>query len=79
MNIFEIKEAKINSYLKYLYEHGATAKTKTARIESVERTLRVDDRLFDEITKYLLAQGYIRRSATKEVYITKLGVGKLKK
>jgi hypothetical protein len=79
MNIFEVKEAKINTYLKYLNEHGATAKTKAIKVESVERALRVDDRLFDEITKYLLAQGYIRRSASKEVYVTKLGVGKLKK
>ena len=76
MNIFEAKEAKIKSYLKYLNKCGATTRAKAAKIEDVERALKVEDRLFDEITKYLIAEGSIRRSAGV-VYITKTGVAKL--
>lgn len=36
MNILDIKEAKIKSYLKYLYDHGATTKKKVAKIEDVK-------------------------------------------
>jgi hypothetical protein len=78
MNIFDIKETKIKAYLKYLYDHGATTKNKGVGIEDVESALRMDDRMFDEITKYLLAEGYTQRSARREVYITRLGVSKLK-
>jgi hypothetical protein len=76
MNIFETKEAKIKSYLKFLHKSGATSKSKAVKIEDVERALKIDDRLFDEITKYLLAEGSIQRS-TGAVHITKLGLSKL--
>jgi hypothetical protein len=76
MNIFEAKEAKIKSYLKYLKKNGATTRSKAVKIEDVERALKIEDRLFDEITKYLLAEGSIQRYSGA-VYITKLGVGKL--
>ena len=76
MNIFEAKEAKIRSYLKYLKKNDATTRSKAIKIEDVEMALRIEDRLFDEITKYLLAEGFIQRSAGK-VSITKQGVGKL--
>jgi hypothetical protein len=76
MNIFETKEAKIKAYLKFLNKSGATSKRKAVLIEDVERALRIDDRLFDEITKYLLAQGFIQRAAGK-LHITKHGVAKL--
>jgi hypothetical protein len=76
MNIFEAKEAKIKSYLKVLNKSGATSRTKAIKIEDVERTLKIEDRLFDEITKYLVADGSIKKSAGM-VYITKLGLGKL--
>ena len=76
MNIFEAKEAKIKAYLKYLNKSGATSRNKAVKIEDVERALKIEDRLFDEITKYLLADGSIQR-ATGAVYITKVGVGKL--
>ncbi len=79
MNIFDIKEAKIKAYLKYLYGRGATTKKKAAGIEDVESALRMDDKMFDEITKYLLAEGYTQRSTRREVYITRLGVSKLTK
>ncbi len=76
MNIFEAKEAKIKSYLNYLNKAGATSKSKAVKIEDVERALKIDDRLFDEITKYLLAEGFIKRAAGA-VHLTKLGAGKL--
>jgi hypothetical protein len=76
MNIFEAKEAKIKSYLKFLNKSGATTRKKAVKIEDVEKALKIEDRLFDEITKYLLAEGFIQRSSGV-VYITKLGVGKL--
>jgi hypothetical protein len=76
MNIFEAKEAKIKSYLKFLNKNGATSRTKAVKIEDVERALRIEDRLFDEITKYLVADGSIKRTAGV-VYITKLGMSKL--
>ena len=76
MNIFEAKEAKIKSYLKFLNKNDATSKSKAVKIEDVERALRIEDRLFDEITKYLVAEGSIQKSAGM-VHITKLGLGKL--
>ena len=75
MNIFDAKEAKIKSYLKFLNKSGATTRLKAAKIEDVERALKVEDRLFDEITKYLVAEGFIRRSSGV-VYITKSGIAK---
>ena len=76
MNIFEAKEAKIKSYLKFLKKKGATTRSKAVKIEDVERALKIEDRLFDEITKYLVADGSIKRSGGM-VNITKIGVGKL--
>jgi hypothetical protein len=76
MNIFEAKEAKIKSYLKYLNKSGATSRKSAVKIVDVERALKIEDLLFDEITKYLAAEGSIVRSAGL-VYITKAGVGKL--
>ena len=76
MNIFDAKEAKMKAYLKFLNKSGATTRRKAVKIEDVERALRIDDRLFDEITKYLLAEGTIQRSAGL-VHITRLGVSKL--
>jgi hypothetical protein len=76
MNIFEAKEAKIKSYLKFLNKSGATSRTKAVKIEDVERALKIEDRMFDEITKYLVADGSIKKAAGV-VYITKLGLGKL--
>ncbi len=76
MNIFEAKEAKIKAYLKFLNKVGATNRKNAVKIIDVERALKIDDRLFDEITKYLGAEGSIQRSADL-VYITKVGIGKL--
>lgn len=76
MNIFEAKEAKIKSYLKYLSKSGATTPKKAVKIEDVERALKIENQLFDEITKYLLAEGFIKRAAGV-VYITKPGLSKL--
>jgi hypothetical protein len=76
MNIFEAKEAKIRSYLKFLNKSGATNRKNAVKIIDVERALKIEDRLFDEITKYLVAEGSIQRSAGL-VYITKAGIGKL--
>ena len=78
MNILDVKESKIKSYLQYLYSHGATSKTKAVRIDDVESGVRMDDRMFDEITKYLLAEGYTQRSARREIYITRTGVSKIR-
>ena len=76
MNIFEAKEAKIKAYLKFLNKSGATSRKDAVKIVDVERALKVEDLLFDEITKYLVAEGSIVRSAGL-VYITKSGIGKL--
>ena len=76
MNIFEAKEAKIKAYLKYLHKSGATNRKNAVKIEDVERALKIEDRLFDEITKYLVAEGSIQRSAGL-VNITKAGIAKL--
>jgi len=76
MNIFEAKEAKIKSYLKFLSKQGATTPKKAVRIEDVEGALKVENRVFDEITKYLLAEGFIKKSAGV-VYITKTGAAKI--
>jgi hypothetical protein len=76
MNIFEAKEAKIKAYLKFLNKSGATSRKDAVKIIDVERALKIEDLLFDEITKYLVAEGSIVRSAGA-VYITKAGLGKL--
>jgi hypothetical protein len=76
MNIFEAKEAKIKAYLKFLNKSGATSRKGAVKIVDVERALKIEDLLFDEITKYLVAEGSIVRSAGL-VYITKTGIGKL--
>jgi hypothetical protein len=76
MNIFEAKEAKIKAYLKFLNKSGATSRKDAVKIVDVERALKIEDLLFDEITKYLVAEGSIARSAG-QVYITKAGIGKL--
>jgi hypothetical protein len=76
MNIFEVKEAKIKAYLKFLSKNDATTPKKAVKIEVVEGALKVENRLFDEITKYLLAEGFIKR-APGVVYITKAGLNKL--
>jgi hypothetical protein len=76
MNIFEAKEAKMKSYLKFLNKSGATSRKNAIDIEDVESALKIENRLFDEITKYLVAEGTIQRFAG-HVYITRLGVSKL--
>ena len=76
MNIFEAKEAKIKAYLKYLQKSGASNRKTAVKIVDVERALKIEDRLFDEITKYLVAEGSIQRSAGL-VNITKAGLAKL--
>jgi len=76
MNIFEAKEAKIKAYLKFLDKSGATSRKNAVKIIDVERALKIEDRLFDEITKYLVAEGSIQRSAGL-VNITKAGLAKL--
>jgi len=76
MNIFETKEAKMKAFLKFLNKNGATSRKKAVKIEDVEKALKIENRLFDEITKYLLAEGSISRSAGM-VYITRNGLGKL--
>lgn len=78
MNIFDIKESKIRSYLKFLNDHGATSKMKAIKIDDVERAMRMDDTLFDEITRYVVSSGFASRTAPKSIYITKQGVTKLK-
>jgi len=78
MNILDIKEAKIKAYLKYLYNHGATTKSKSIAIGDVESALRMDDRMFDEITRYLLAEGYTQRAAPREIFITRSGISKMR-
>ena len=76
MNIFEAKEARIKAYLKFLNKRGATSRKKAVKIVEVEQALKMDDRLFDEITKYLVADGSIQRSAGL-VNLTKDGNAKL--
>jgi len=76
MNIFETKEAKMRAFLKFLNKNGATSRKKAVPIVDVEKALRMDNRLFDEIIKYLAAEGSISRSAGM-VYITRAGLGKL--
>jgi hypothetical protein len=76
MNIFETKEAKMKAFLKFLNRNGATSRKKAVKIEDVEKALRIENRLFDEITKYLVAEGSISRSEGM-VYITRTGLGKL--
>jgi|WetSurMetagenome_2_1015567.scaffolds.fasta_scaffold67327_2 hypothetical protein len=78
MNIFDVKESKIKAFLKYLNDHGATSKSKAVKIEAVESGLRIDDTLFDEITRYVVAQGFAQKTAPKMIHITKQGVAKLK-
>ena len=78
MNIFDIKEAKIKAYLKYLYNHGATSKGKAVKIEDVESGLRIDDSLFDEITKYVVAEGFAQRTAPRAIFLTRQGLDKVK-
>ncbi len=78
MNILDIRESKIKSFLKFLNDHGATAKAKAVKIEDVERGMRIDDSLFDEITRYVIASGYVQRAAPKLIYITRQGIDKLK-
>jgi hypothetical protein len=76
MNIFETKEAKIKSYLKFLNKSGATSRKKAVKIEDVERALKIENRLFDEITRYLVADGSIQRTAGA-VHLTRHGLSKL--
>ncbi len=78
MNIFDIKESKIRSFLKFLNDHGATSKLKAVKIEDVERALRMDDTLFDEITRYVVSSGFAQRTAPKSIYLTKQGVNKVR-
>jgi hypothetical protein len=76
MNIFEAKEAKMRSYLKYLQKREATSRKKAVEIEDVEAALKIENRLFDEITKYLVADGSIQRAA-RQVFITRIGLNKV--
>jgi hypothetical protein len=76
MNIFDIKESKMKAYLKFLNKSGATNKKNAVKIVAVEQALKMDDRMFDEITKYLAAEGSIQKAAGM-VYITKSGQGKI--
>jgi hypothetical protein len=78
MNIFDVKETRIKAYLKYLHTHGATSKTKAVRIDDVERSLHIDNRMFDEITRYVLAEGFAARAIQREIYITRAGVNYIK-
>jgi hypothetical protein len=78
MNILDIRESKIKSFLKFLNDHGATSKTRAVKIEDVERHMRMDDTLFDEITRYVVASGFASRTAPKSIYITKQGVEKIR-
>jgi hypothetical protein len=77
MNIFETKEAKIKAYLKVLSKNGATTPKKAVKVEVVEAALKIENRLFDEITKYLLAEGLIKR-AVGGIYLTRPAVDKPK-
>ncbi len=76
MNILDIRESKIKSYLKFLNDHDATSKPKAVKIEDVERAMRIDDTLFDEITRYVIASGFVQRTPPKSLFLTKQGVAK---
>lgn len=78
MNILDIRESKIKSFLKFLNDHGATSKAKAAKIEDVERAMRMDDAMFDEITRYVVSSGFAQRTPPKAIYLTKQGVAKVK-
>ena len=78
MNILDIRESKIKSYLKFLNDHGATSKARAVKIDDVERAMRMDDTLFDEITKYVVSSGFATRTPPKSIYLTKQGVVKVK-
>jgi hypothetical protein len=78
MNIFDIKESRIRSYLKFLSDHGATSKARAVKVEDVERHLRMDDTLFDEITRYVVSSGFASRTPPRSIYLTKQGVAKIK-
>jgi len=38
----------------------------------------MDNRMFDEITRYVLAEGYAARAVQREIYITKSGINHIK-
>ncbi len=78
MNILDIRESKIKSYLKFLNDHGAISKARAVQIVDVERAMRMDDTLFDEITKYVVSSGFATRTTPKSIYLTKLGLAKVK-
>jgi hypothetical protein len=78
MNILDLRESKIKSFLKFLNDHGATSKARAIKIEDVERHMRMDDTLFDEITRYVVSSGFASRTAPKSIYITKQGVDKIR-
>ncbi len=78
MNIFDIKESKIKAFLNYLYKHDATSKSKAVALDDVESGLRIDDNLFDEVARYVVAEGYAARTAPRKVYLTKAGLNKVK-
>ncbi len=78
MNIFDIKESKIKAFLNYLYKHDATSKGKAVPLDDVESGLRIDDNLFDEVARYVVAEGYASRAAPRKVYLTKAGLNKVK-
>jgi len=78
MNILDIKESKIKSYLKFLNDHGATSKPRAIKIDDVERALRMDDTLFDEITRYVVSSGFAQRTPPKAIFLTRQGVARVK-
>jgi hypothetical protein len=78
MNILDLRESKIKSYLKFLNDHGAISKARAVKIEDVERHMRMDDTLFDEITRYVVSSGFASRTAPKSIFITKQGVEKIR-
>ncbi len=78
MNILDIRESKIKSFLKFLKDHDATSKAKAVKIEDVERHLRMDDSLFDEITRYVVSSGFASRTSPKLIYLTKQGMEKVR-
>ncbi len=78
MNIFDIKESKIKAFLNYLYKHNATGKGSAVPLDDVESGLRIDDNLFDEVARYVMAEGYAARVAPRKVYLTKAGLNKIK-
>ncbi len=78
MNIFDIKETKIKAFLNWLYKHDATSKGKAVSLDEVESGLRIDDNLFDEVARYVMAEGYAARVAPRKVYLTRAGVEKIR-